>query len=123
MLRPDDIPADRRRLMESLRDLCGAACEDGLSVPMLAVLTTVMLNEGIAMPELGDIHGMTSGATSRYVSALGIWGRRTCPGLHYVNTADNPANRRQKCVFTTPKGRRVINALIDFLDEGGAADG
>jgi len=107
----------RDKLTRGLLALCRDAHKD-LNLRMLSMLIVVSQNDGIPMPVLGETLGLNSSAISRNVGGLGSWGRASRAGLGYVQTAENPENRKQKIVLMTTKGRNVLARFIDCLEKG-----
>ncbi|MBY5413622.1 winged helix-turn-helix transcriptional regulator [Rhizobium leguminosarum] len=55
-------------------------------------------------------------ASSTAVSALGQVHRKGMPGLDILVSKEDPMDRRNKRVFITPKGKRVMATLETILD-------
>lgn len=70
---------------------------------------------GITMKELADQLGISQASCSRNVAALSRWHRLNKPGHDLVIATEDPAERRRKIVFLTPKGKRVIKSLTDII--------
>ena len=112
----DEPTKGQTRMLEGLQALCRAA-DKNMNLRMVAFLVAVRLHEGIPMPEIGRLLGINQSAVSRNVSALGEWGRSSRTGLRYIYTEDNPANRKQKVLFTTGKGRKALGDLLSFMPQ------
>jgi len=112
----DQPTKGQTRMLEGLQALCLTA-DTSMNLRMLAFLVAVRLDEGIAMPEIAALLGINQSAVSRNVSALGEWGRSAQTGLHYLYTEDNPANRKQKVLFTTGKGRKALADLLACMPQ------
>ena len=81
-----------------------------------AVVFLVIANSPrITMEKIAKTLNIGNSSVSRNVSALSHWGWGKQPGLDWVSTEDDPEERRRKIIELTPKGQRVLTALLDIL--------
>lgn len=98
-------------LLEELRKL-----DPEMQLQMAATLVLVAKKEGITMKEMSDRLGISQASCSRNVAALSRWHRLNRAGHDLVIATEDPAERRRKVVFLTPKGKRVMNSLLSLLE-------
>jgi len=100
------------RLMGVAR-LCIAA-HPQLRLTQLLVLLLVAQKPGRTQSEIAQEIGLTLGAVSRAVDALGVTGRRDsrgAPGLGWIEAVPDPHDDRNRLVFLLPKGRELVQGL------------
>lgn len=67
-------------------------------------------NSGVPQSQLLKMTGMTQAGVSRNITRLGD-GTMTSPGLHLIESYEDPANRRYKLVKLTTKGKALIDQI------------
>jgi len=87
-----------------------------MPIQMAAAFLVVANNEGVTMKELGDKLGISQSSCSRNVAALSKVHRLNKPGHDLVYAIEDPAERRRKIVFLTPKGKRVAESIVGILE-------
>ncbi|WP_210092396.1 MarR family winged helix-turn-helix transcriptional regulator [Ruegeria sp. HKCCSP346] len=86
-----------------------------MPVQQMLCLVWVANNEGKSQKELRDSLGMASSTASRNLNALADYHRLGKPGLGLVEMADDFRDRRQKVVRLTPKGRTLMNEVLNYV--------
>lgn len=81
----------------------------------LQILLNIMVQPGITMQGLERPTGLNLSSVSRNLQALGEWHRLGRPGLNFVETADDPTERRRKIAFLTKKGREFLSDYLTQL--------
>lgn len=92
--------------------------DDNMPLQTLAVFVAVAQHEPISISALGEMVGLAQSSASRNVAALSErhWLKR--PGANLVMFESDPADIRRKLVQLSPKGRRVIDQLVNIIHEG-----
>lgn len=86
-------------------------------IPLAAVhcVFWVALNEGKTQVDLRNSTGMSSSSASRNLAYLSKHHRLGKEGLGLIEWVENPADRRAKLLYLTPRGRDVIGQLTATL--------
>ncbi|WP_019025377.1 MULTISPECIES: MarR family winged helix-turn-helix transcriptional regulator [unclassified Thioalkalivibrio] len=85
-----------------------------LPIQTAAVFLTVAARPGITMLDIGKKLNTSQASCSRNVSALSKWRRQGSPGLDVVVAKEDPAERRRKQVWLTPKGEDLLRSILDI---------
>lgn len=106
-----------RRLFRSLHRVLGRMrdLDKDMPVQQSVVLTWVALNEGESQRKLREDLDMPSSTTSRNLAALSKIHRLGKAGLGLIELQESPEDRRVKLLYLTPKGRQLIERMIDDL--------
>jgi DNA-binding MarR family transcriptional regulator len=64
---------------------------------------------------LGEILKTSQASCSRNVAALGKWHKFGEPGLDLVDWVEDPAERRRKIIFLTPKGGARVQEILSAM--------
>lgn len=83
-----------------------------IPVQMLATLLEAALEDGLSIQDIETRLKMSKAAASRNVLALTQVNARREEGYGLLITRDDQADRRRKLVSLTPKGERVVKALL-----------
>ena len=70
---------------------------------------------GITQRELYEALGTNDSVASRTVAILSDVGSRNTPGLDLVEMRINPEDRRERILRLTPKGRRLMDDIVNDL--------
>lgn len=73
-------------------------------------------NEGLSLTDLSRKAGIGLATASRYVAALGKQNRHREEGLLFVESFEDPMERRKKIIRLTAKGKAALNKLIGELN-------
>jgi DNA-binding MarR family transcriptional regulator len=87
-----------------------------MPLQQITVLTLVAFNSGITMKDIGERMGMAQSTVSRNCAALGKTHRLGVAGKGLISTAEDPHERRRKIVSLTPKGRLVMQSVLEALE-------
>jgi len=79
------------------------------------ILYEVALKPGITMQELMQNTGLALSSISRNLAALGEWQSAGKPGMNFLETIEDPEERRRKIVFLTPKGRTFVQRQLQLF--------
>lgn len=71
----------------------------------------------VSMREVVDLTGLSQASVSRNFAALSKVHRLGTPGLDWVDSREDPAERRRKLVTLTAKGRKVAEDLNTLLEK------
>ena len=99
------------RLLEELRKI-----DPEMQLQTASVFLYVAHNEGITMKDLGDQLGLAQSSCSRNVAYFSKINRKHKEGYDLLVAREDPAERRRKLVYLTPKGRRIVESLGIVLD-------
>lgn len=83
-----------------------------MPIQVAHVLTLIARHPGMTMGELMQKTGLSQASCSRNVAALSKHHRLGKSGYDLVEAIEDPADRRQKRLFLTPKGRERIVKLV-----------
>jgi len=82
-----------------------------MPIQMAVIFLNVAADEGLNMTDLYKRSGVSQASVSRNVAALSKWHRLNKAGHDLVTTKEDPAERRRKVVFLTPKGQLLAKAI------------
>jgi DNA-binding MarR family transcriptional regulator len=92
-------------------------------MPMQTAMTLLFVaqnqdaQDGVSIKMVAEALGISSAAASRNVSRLSKVGVKQQIGHGLVETFEDPLFRVRKCVKLTPKGRRVIQSIVEVLND------
>lgn len=92
--------------------------EENFTPQMYQLLMEIAVQPGITMQNLMERTGLALSSVSRNLMALGEWHRFGKPGLNFVETVEDPQERRRKIAFLTPQGRKFVESSLDALYPG-----
>jgi len=93
--------------METLRSV-----HQDMTLNQVLVLLTVAANEGITQKQVVDLMGLTDGSVARIVAILSKYGNRGTGPFNLIDMRIDDADRRQRALFLTPEGRRLVNSIV-----------
>lgn len=101
--------------IEEINKLIGKFREMDVNMPIgqIQVLLTVAAagDYGITMTDIGSKLNIGMATLSRYVSGLGKINRHHEQGLCFVDSVEDPMERRRKILTLSLKGKVFINSL------------
>lgn len=100
------------RMLEEFRKL-----DPDMPTQLAATFLTIANEEGVTMKTIGDRLGISQSSCSRHVSILSKRYSIDKLGHDLVYAIEDPAERRRKIVFLTPKGKRVAESLLAILED------
>jgi DNA-binding MarR family transcriptional regulator len=71
--------------------------------------------EGESVGDIARRAGFAISTTSRHILDLGEYDRLKKPGYQLVETRIDPLELRRKTVHLTPKGRNLLNQIINTM--------
>lgn len=89
-----------------------------VEIQQLETLLYVAVEGEVGQQDVGTRLHLTKAAASRNVDSLSSWTPKKEKGPGFVDSADDPANRRYKVVRITPQGQRFVATLAGLLHEG-----
>lgn len=95
------------RVIASLREI-----DEQMPSQMAQVLIAIAMRPGLTMQQVSDMTGLSQSSCSRNIAALSKWHRLGKEGHDLVEAIEDPAERRRKIMFLTPKGKQKVQALI-----------
>jgi len=109
--------ADYRRVVNVSLSAVKAFREQGeyITIQQMEVLYEIALKPAITMQELMHNTGLALSSISRNISALSDWQSVGKPGLGFVETIEDPEERRRKICFLTVKGRGFVNRILGIV--------
>lgn len=99
-----------RSVINRLRDL-----DPEMPIQQFATLVWVALNEDKTQRELCSDLNMPNSSASRNLAALSKVHRLGREGLGLVTWVESVEDRRMKLLMLTPKGRNVVQGLLEVL--------
>lgn len=109
-----------RRLRQALGRLRSAAGGDAVTVGQAMTLLTVAERPGITLLDLAERLEMAQSSATRNADVLGSYGRRSKKGMGLLERREG-ADRRQRELYLTRKGARVLAEVVAALGEAGRA--
>jgi DNA-binding MarR family transcriptional regulator len=108
-------PSSNLRKLNRVFNQVRAATHPNVSAAIVQGLIAVALNEGKTVTELAEVLGTNLSTTSRHLLDLGDRNRKMQPGYGLVTSRVDASNLRAKRFTLTPKGRLVVNELLETL--------
>jgi len=87
-----------------------------MGIQLVEALLVIAKRPGLTMQELSDETGLAQSSCSRNVAMLSKWHRLGKPGHNMVEAIEDPAERRRKIVFLTPKGIAHVTKMMSVLE-------
>lgn len=108
-------PSSSGRLRAALMVLntVGANMTIGAAISFLTVATF----ENHSAREYGEMLGLSSSTMSRHLLDLGEMNRKREPGMMLIEQRPDPMDRRRSLYRLTPKGRGLITAILQVLEQ------
>lgn len=108
--------ADRRHL-DKASSLFQAFRSLDTTMPLQLAYTFVLCAtyEGEAVGDIARRAGFAVSTTSRHILDLGEFNRKKEPGYDLVKTVIDPMELRRKTVHLTPKGKNLLNQIINTM--------
>jgi DNA-binding MarR family transcriptional regulator len=100
-----------RRLLSCIEVLRDA--DPDMPLVSAALLLSIAVNEGVTQRELIAKLKIPSSTASRSISVLSDVARVGKQGLGLVTWYDDPTDRRIKRLLLTPKGRSIVQKLLE----------
>lgn len=100
--------------MDSLMSALGSLRDLDMDMPIAQALSLLLIakHEGLNLGDLAKKAGIGMASASRYVAAFGKPVKPGAKGFGFVNSVEDPNNRRSKVITLTPKGRAFVAKLI-----------
>jgi len=93
---------------------------DQITPQQMQMLWEIALRPGLTQQELASATGLNLSSISRNLMALGEWHRLGKKGLEFVETTEDPNERRRQIAFLTTKGRTFVRRMLKELGADGA---
>lgn len=102
------------RVLRRLRDL-----HPDMTILQAMFLFAVATNPGASQRHIYTLIGTTDSSAARTFAILSdIGGRRSRP-LHLIEQRVNPLDRRERNLYLTPRGRRLMDDMLRDFERGG----
>ena len=101
------------KIVEAVRSV-----DPEFAIQQLACLMYIAANEGCMVQDMADGLDMTQSSASRNVFALSKVHRLGKEGYNLVVSEADPAERRRKLLYLTPKGKKVVKNLLNVHASG-----
>lgn len=87
------------------------------TMPLQLAYTFILcaIYEGESIGDIARRAGFALSTTSRHVLDLGEFDRKKGPGYKLVETRIDPMELRKKSIHLTPKGRALLNQIINTM--------
>lgn len=109
---------ERRRALRLLRAIEEfRKLDSDMQMPMAATFLLVALNDGISRTAVMKRLNVAGSTATRNLMGLMDKGRLGRPGHGLILQSVNPEERRWRMHSLSPKGRIVLKAMLDALDE------
>lgn len=114
------LPEDDVRLLARLAEVLDRVRDvhPDMTVNMLLALVAYGMKPGVTQAELSSKYGYPKTTINRITQTLGASGSREVKGLDLLSKSYGPGDERSKLVAPTPKGWRLIGAIVTALKGG-----
>lgn len=89
-----------------------------MTVLTMSVFLTVAKEDGILVADIIEQVRSNKSSVSRVLAMLSDIGRREKAGLGLVRAVEDPVNRRNKRVYLTDEGVKLVNSVAGTLNRG-----
>jgi DNA-binding MarR family transcriptional regulator len=79
---------------------------------VMCLLVIAEAEEGLSLTDVAKKVGISLTTASRYVSALGKLNRHRTEGLKYIESHEDPMERRKKIIRITTKGKIALRNIL-----------
>lgn len=85
---------------------------------VMCLLVIAQSEEGLSLTDVAKKVGISLTTASRYVSALGKTTRHRTEGLNFIESFEDPMERRKKIIRITTKGKIALRNILgeDYAD-------
>lgn len=87
------------------------AVDQDMPIGQIAFFLHASREEGSTLRDVAQMANCKMATASRYLSTLSVKGRKTDDGLNLLYYEENPVDRRQKLIYLTDKGRKLLDTL------------
>ena len=114
---PPSYSMDDRRHLDKVSGLFQAFRALDPTMPLQSAYTFILCAtyEGESVGDIARRAGFAVSTTSRHILDLGEYDRLKRPGYRLVETKIDPMELRKKSIHLTPKGRALLNQLINTM--------
>ena len=114
---PASYSMDDRRHLDKVSGLFQAFRALDPTMPLQLAYTFILCAtyEGESVGDIARRAGFAVSTTSRHILDLGEFDRLKRPGYRLVETKIDPMELRKKSIHLTPKGRTLLNQLINTM--------
>jgi DNA-binding MarR family transcriptional regulator len=84
---------------------------------LMCLLVIARKPEGLSLTEVAQMTNISLTTASRYIAALGKQNRKREEGLNFVESYEDPMERRKKIIRLSPRGRATINKLTGVKND------
>ena len=79
---------------------------------LMTLLVVADATDGLSLTEVANKVGVGLATASRYVGSLGKINRKKEEGLQFLESFEDPMERRKKIIRLTAKGKSAINMIL-----------
>lgn len=85
---------------------------------VMCLLVIAQSEDGLSLTDVAKKVGISLTTASRYVSALGKTTRHRTEGLNFIESFEDPMERRKKIIRITTKGKIALRNILgeDYAD-------
>lgn len=87
------------------------AIDQDMPIGQVAFFLHASREEGSSLRDIANMGNCKMATASRYLSTLSVRGRNMDDGLDLLYYEENPVDRRQKLIYLTDRGRKLLDAL------------
>jgi DNA-binding MarR family transcriptional regulator len=91
------------------------AIDEQLPIQCAEILFYIASNPGCTSQDIAHQTRLTVSSVSRNLMALGQMRRDKTIGYNFIETVDDPRDRRRRIIFLTPRGSRFVAKLLGTL--------
>jgi DNA-binding MarR family transcriptional regulator len=94
------------RVVDAFRSI-----DQDMPIGQVAFFLHASREEGSSLRDVAQMANCKMATASRYLSTLSVRGRKTDNGLDLLFYEENPVDRRQKLIYLSDKGKKLLETL------------
>lgn len=89
-----------------------------MPIQQAQILLAIALQPGLTTKDLKKHVVLEQSSFSRNLAALGKWHRLGTLGADFIESREDPRERRREIHYLTPKGRRAVESALQAILDG-----